>query len=300
MSMVLNMLQDIDRNAFEDQSNNLTVVLNVWGNDDPISLVRSLQSIKAQVSRPQELIVIVDGPINGDLENSIQQFHDQIQQIIRIPVAKGLWNGRNIGIATAKTEFVALHDADDVMHPLRLAIQLKEIEDKNADVVVSSVYEFDSETEQIIGLRELCDNTNLTKKMRWQNVINHSSVMLRKSAFVDVGGYRNVHLAEDYDLWIRMIQNKKTFICTSQVLQAFSVDRGLTKRRGGFEFIHSEFAINNTLSGAFGMKVLERTLRLIARIIYRIGPGVIRKLHRKIIQVKKQNTYDSLADFLAN
>lgn len=281
-------------------ADNLSVVLNVWGKDDPISLKRSIESIEAQETRAKEVVVVLDGPIGKELENVVQLYTGLIDQIIRIPMSGGLWNARNIGISATKTDFVALHDADDVMHPERLTLQLKTIEESGVDVVASPVYEFDNKSEQIIGLRNLCDDSNLNRKMRWQNVINHSSVMLRRSAVLDVGGYRNIYLSEDYDLWIRMIQQNKRFISTFQATQAFSVDSDLTARRGGVKFIKSELAISKTISNGGDMNIMVITSRLIIRLIYRTSPRIIRKLHRNLFQVSKQKTYTSLSEFLTS
>lgn len=277
---------------------NLSIVVNVWGKDDPISLKRSLMSIEGQETKARELIIVVDGPINSVLEGLIEKFVDGANQVIRIPTASGLWNARNVGIVAAGTEFVALHDADDVMHPMRLTLQLKEAVESQADIVVSPVYEFDAASEQIIGLRALCDNSNLIRKMRWHNVINHSSVLLRRSAVLDLGGYRDIYLAEDYDLWIRMIEANKRFSCTPQVLQAFAVDSELMKRRGGRKFIASELAISRSISKTMELNQLVKSMRLIIRVVYRLSPRVVRKIHRTIFQTMKQSVHSSLTDFL--
>lgn len=279
----------------------VSVVVNVWGGDEPVSLRRSLSSINSQRKSPDEVVVVIDGPISGELEEEIQSFKNKatfLVKVIHIQSPKGLWNARNVGIEEAEHEIVALHDADDVMHPLRLALQLEEVNGMNVDVVVSSVYEFDSKSEQMIGLRSLCNNSDLRKKMQWHNVINHSSVLFRRAAVLDVGGYRNVYLAEDYDLWIRMIQKNKQFFCTPHAVQAFSVDSEMTKRRGGLRFIKSELAIHRTLSEAKDINALQMKVRLMARIVFRITPRFFKNLYRKWWQISKQNKFRSLSDFI--
>ena len=90
-----------------------------------MSLRRSLNSISQQKLKPDEVIAVIDGAISSDLEAVVSQFAKQDNfrvQLIRLPTAKGLWNGRNQGIAASRNEFIALHDADDVMHPDRLRV----------------------------------------------------------------------------------------------------------------------------------------------------------------------------------
>jgi glycosyltransferase involved in cell wall biosynthesis len=220
---------------------------------------------------------------------------------IEIPNASGLWNARNMGIQSAEHELIAVHDADDVMHPDRLKIQLDQILSAEIDVLGSPVYEFDAVNERVLGLRMLAGNDQLSKKMIWQNVINHSSVMLRKSAVVGVGGYRNVHLAEDYDLWLRLMCAGKN-LCTSDfVLQAFSVDGQLNKRRGGTKFIASEFILHRLVRSTKLQNILVSWIRLVLRLSYRLGPKFSRQIHRSRVQVKQfKNSAINLEEFLNN
>lgn len=285
--MVLNMLEPLDGGGIKSTAQNLSVVVNVWGKDDPSAFRRSIMSIRAQETKAKELIIVIDGPINTLLDELIQELDDLKPRVIRIPQALGLWNARNIGIDAASTEYIALHDADDVMHPKRLTHQLQEIEERKADVVASPVYEFDSKTEQVIGVRKLSGNSNLVEKMLWQNVINHSSVLLRKSAVISIGGYKNVYLAEDYDLWLRLIIAGKKLTTSKYVLQAFSVDQDLAKRRGGSEFISSEIAIHRLVRSTNKMGLLASWVRLVARIAFRVGPSFVRKAHRRTMQLER-------------
>lgn len=282
----------------------VSVVVNVWGGDESISLRRSLSSINSQHKSPDEVVVVIDGPISGELEEEIQSFKNKatfLVKVIHIQSPKGLWNARNVGIGEAKHELVALHDADDVMHPERLQIQAKTIVENGLDVLGSPVYEFDSIQERILGVRSLARNDQLTRKMIWQNVVNHSSVTLRKSVVLGVGGYRNIHLAEDYDLWLRMIFAGKNLSCTEEILQAFSVDSNLSKRRGGAKFISSEFALHQLIRSRSSVNVFALWVRLISRLAFRLSPRIIRKAHRVRFQVIKSPEYEpNLFEFANN
>ena len=291
-------------NSVEHNPAPVSVVVNIWGNDNEDSLVRSLRSIQRQNYKPDEVLVVIDGPINERLDKIIEDFAKTAGfavKRIHLPIASGLWNARNVGIRSAAHEFIAVHDADDVMHPDRLRIQLEQIVNAEIDVLGSPVYEFDAISERVLGLRMLAGNDQLTRKMLWQNVINHSSVMLRKSAVVGVGGYRNVHLAEDYDLWLRLMRAGKN-LCTSDfVLQAFAVDSQLSKRRGGIKFIASEFALHRLVRSTKLQNVLVSWVRLLLRLTYRLGPRFSRQIHRSRVQTKQSNNSAiNLEEFVNN
>ena len=282
----------------------VSVVLNIWGNDNEDSLIRSLQSIRRQNHKPDEVLIVVDGPISERLQRIIQVFVKSVSfsvEQIDLPIAAGLWNARNVGIHAAEHELIAVHDADDVMHPDRLRIQLNYFESAEIDVLGSPVYEFDAISERVLGLRMLAGNDLLTRKMLWQNVINHSSVMLRKSAVLGVGGYRNVHLAEDYDLWLRLICAGKNLCTTDFVLQAFSVDSDLNKRRGGTKFVSSEVALHRLVRSTKLQNILISWVRLALRLCYRLGPRFSRQIHRSELQAKKsKDSALNLEEFLNN
>ena len=285
-------------------SHKVSVVVNVWGEDNAISLFRSLQSVLMQNRKPDEVLVVIDGPIPTELRRIIGNFSGAANFLVKqieIPKAEGLWNARNIGIQAAEHEFIAVHDADDVMHPDRLRIQLNQIGNTEIDVLGCPVYEFDAINGKVLGLRSLATEGQLARKMLWLNIINHSSVMLRKSAVIGVGGYRNVHLAEDYELWLRLMCSGKNLCTDGLVLQAFSVDSQLNKRRGGTKFISSELKLHRLIRSASVLNVFVLWTRLTLRLMYRLGPRLSRQMYRSKFQTKKSpNFATNLEEFINN
>jgi glycosyltransferase involved in cell wall biosynthesis len=280
----------------------VSIVLNIWNGDNHVSLQRSLNSISQQKMKPDEVIAVIDGAISSDLEAVVSQFVKQDDfrvQLIRLPTAKGLWNGRNQGIAASRNEFIALHDADDVMHPERLSVQIRKMLANDIDVLGSPVFEFETISGEIIGLRKFDTDKEILKKMLWQNVINNSSVMLRKSAVDSVGGLRNVYLAEDYDLYLRLLRAGKNISITNEILQAFSVDGKTSKRRGGVQFFSSQLPPHQTVKSFNYFGFLRLYLRLFLRLVFRFSPNFVRDFHRKFFQLKTANKQiKNLDDFL--
>ena len=280
----------------------VSIVLNIWNGDNHVSLRRSLNSISQQKLKPDEVIAVIDGAISSDLEAVVSQFvkqNDFQVRLIRLPTAKGLWYGRNQGIAASRNEFIALHDADDVMHPERLSVQIRKMLANGIDVLGSPVFEFDTISGEIIGLRKFDTDKEILKKMLWQNVVNNSSVLLRKSAVDSVGGLRNVYLAEDYDLYLRLLRAGKNISITNEILQAFSVDGKTSKRRGGVKFFSSELSLHQTVKSFNYFGFLRLYLRLFLRLVFRFSPNFVRDFHRKFFQLKTANKQiKNLDDFL--
>lgn len=272
-------------NSNDSPAPRVSVVVNVWGGDEPASLKRSLSSISSQRHRPDEVVVVVDGPISGELEEEIQSFKNGATFLVKaiyIQSPKGLWNARNVGIGEAEHEIVALHDADDVMHPERLRIQLNELRLNAIDVLCTPAWEFDAESGQITNLRMCSEEVINIRMMFWNNPINHSSVIARKDTLIKIGGYRNLHLSEDYDLWLRLLIAGKSIRQSRYVLQALGVNSTFLARRGGSKFFSSEKVLHGLFQQITTFSTMNLWVRLIARLSYRLGPALLRKVHQGI------------------
>lgn len=209
--------------------------MSVWGGDKPELLGRSLSSIVAQSRPPAETIIIIDGAINQGLAEEIRKFSIEsgIETVTKQTESnKGLWHARNLGIVHSRHNVIALHDADDVMHPRRLELQLQQLLDEQLDVLCSPSVEFATGNLMIVGIRDLPLRTRRgAVNLRVINPLSHSSVMIRKEAVLAVGGYRNLVGVEDLDLWRRLNWEGKRFGSTDVVLQALGSDGALLRRR---------------------------------------------------------------------
>ena len=108
------------------QQPRVTVVLPVWNAGD--YLAAAVESIRAQTLADWELLAIDDGSTDG----SRQTLEDFARRDSRIVVTsrpnRGLAATLQEGIDRARSETVALMNADDISHPDRLARQLAFLE----------------------------------------------------------------------------------------------------------------------------------------------------------------------------
>ncbi len=91
-------------------------------------LDEALESVRAQSSRPREIIVIDDGstpPV------SVEKFRDLPIRLLRQANA-GQATARNLGMREALGEWLAFLDADDVWHPHKLEQQLRAAADNQS------------------------------------------------------------------------------------------------------------------------------------------------------------------------
>lgn len=259
----------------------VTLLVNVWEGDRPEALQRSLMSISNQTVPPSEILLVADGPIGEELEEVVGYASTQIvgMRTIRLEKNHGLAFARNVGLAEASFDLLALHDADDVMHPRRIEIQRKVMGDKRIDVVCSGVVEVDFLSQKVLGAWPLGRAGQIrAEEFFWNSPIAHSSVMFRRTSVERVGGYAEVPFAEDYDLWLRLLAVGTVFYRVPLYLQALLVDGNQHRRRGGSHFVHSERTLDRQIELAGQRSKLVRMLRLGIRLTLRLGPAPIRLL----------------------
>ena len=142
----------------------------------------------------------------------------------------------------AKYNLIARMDSDDVSVPTRFEQQLKYFAlHPKTDIVGGDITEYIGDENNIVGKRSVPKtNPEIREYMKTRCAMNHVSVMYRKSAVQDAGGYQDWFWNEDYYLWIRMWLKGFTFANTGTVLVNVRVGEEMYQRRGGSKYFESE------------------------------------------------------------
>ncbi|MEM7376198.1 MAG: glycosyltransferase [Pseudomonadota bacterium] len=123
----------------------------------------------------------------------------------------GLVAALNTGLVACRAPFMARLDADDRMHPERLAHQCAAFAaNPSLTVVASRVRSFSTSAGVPGGMRRylawqnrLVGHADIVDNAFVEAPLVHPSVMLRTAALRTLGGYRDCPWAEDFDLWLR-------------------------------------------------------------------------------------------------
>src|ERR1035437_1259818 len=129
-------------------------------------------------------------------------------RVVRNERNLGIAETLNNGIAVARGEYIALQDHDDVSLPARLECQVAFL-DKNAQVgmVGSSCSLIDEAGIHVAPLPVEYDDVKLRWGLLWCTMFHHTTLVVRRRAIEDVGGYSpdpQFRFAEDYDLMSRL------------------------------------------------------------------------------------------------
>lgn len=227
-----------------------TVLMSVYANDRPELFENAIHSVFSNTLTPNEFILVVDGPVGPEISEIIEKVSSLSPKflVVRLEKNLGLANALNVGMAHSKFEWIVRADADDINLPERFELLAKfHSKNLNLSLIGSWILEVDNSGNRL-GVREVpVGAENIKKFARRRNPFNHMSVAFRKKDVLDVGGYPNIYLREDYALWCRMIY--KGFACENipKILVLAAAGVGMYSRRGGIKYAIAEFKMQKYL-----------------------------------------------------
>jgi glycosyltransferase involved in cell wall biosynthesis len=174
-----------------------------FAGDDLRSFVSAVRSVYAQSLADWSLLLVDDGADHA-LVSAAKRIEDERVCVVSDGRRVGLAGRLNQVAGLARTPYLARMDADDVMHPDRLATQLATMErDGSLDVVGSRAVVID-EQNQVAGLlREGETVPAHAAGFLTSNAFTHPSVLGRTAWFVENPYDATIGRAEDKDLWLR-------------------------------------------------------------------------------------------------
>ncbi len=250
---------------------NFSVLMSVYAGENPIYLAQCLQSLTGQSVQPAEVVIVKDGPLTAALEEVLQQWNaDYPGLFVFVSLAKnvGLGAALQAGLAHCRCELVARMDSDDISEPQRFQLQLEAFsQTKELALVGGQIGEFADDpdiitTQRIVPLAFQDIKIFSIKR----NPFNHVTVMFRKAAVLQAGGYQSMPLFEDYWLWMRMLAAGFLMRNLPQLLVRVRVGNGMMGRRGGLQYIPKVYRFQKSLlqqkyitTGQFAYNVSVRT-----------------------------------------
>lgn len=186
-------------------------------NEDMSQIERALQSVKQQANTELfvEHVIVIDNPDFEDQIELVKLIRNLTNRFYKVNLIKneinvGLAKSLNIGLEASSFEWVARLDADDWMNPGRLKEESTMILRDDLDVIYTDTLIYDGENEEPVEIKAYATE-GIDKMLPLRNFIAHSSVLMRKSKIESVGMYRNLEPAEDYDLWLRLLNAGASF-----------------------------------------------------------------------------------------
>lgn len=256
---------------------NYSVLMSVYKMEKPEFLKLAIESMLNQTVPTNDFVLVCDGPLTLSLNSVINAMcarHPTLFQVIRLETNCGLGNALNIGLEKCKNELIARMDSDDISLPYRCEKQLR-IFQNNSEIALcsSNIAEFESTPNKIKSIRHVPQtHEEILRFAKVRNPMNHMAVMYKRKAVIDSGGYIEIHLAEDYYLWVRMLQKGYKAANLQQCLVYARTGKGMYKRRGGIEYAKSIYELQQKLLQLHFISYLEFIRNCGVRIIVSLIP----------------------------
>ena len=264
------------------QKDGLSVVMATYSGDQPDFFRAAGQSVLKQTCPPDEMILVVDGPIGLELEEQVKQLMSLGPvRVIRNQTNLGRGGARHVGILAAKYSLVALMDADDISLSDRFEKQLAVFSfQKHVDVVGGIIQEFDLVVEDASKTRVVPENhEQINKWALWRSPMNNVTIMFRRSSYLAVGGYHCDMVAnEDYELFVRMLQKGFQFYNLQDLLVYVRTGPSMIERRGCISFVRTETVMLWRIYRSGFLSFPRFLLCWFVRVSIRLMPSMIRKI----------------------
>lgn len=218
-----------------------SVLMTVYAKEIPDHYESSLKSILLdQTVLPDQFVLVYDGPVSDALKAVTRKYETLFPNdfdILELPENVGQGAASKAGFALCKYRLIARMDSDDISYPERFEMELTAFRENPAvDVVGGYITEFAENPDNITGTRVVAQtHEQIMKMFKKRNPVNNVTVMYKKEALEDIGGYLAVRANEDFNIYVRLLLAGKKFYNIPCPLVNVRVGANMLERRGDIE-----------------------------------------------------------------
>ncbi|MEN8358237.1 glycosyltransferase family 2 protein [Acinetobacter towneri] len=230
-------------------------------------LADAIKSVIQQSFEDWELILVNDGSSDSSLKiaESFAKKDNRIR-VISDGLNKKLPYRLNQIIDESKGEYIARMDADDLMHPDRIKIQLDFLEkNKEFDLVSTGLVSINDKN-QVRGIRCLREIYTDFSEVKRHYPIVHASILAKRDWYLRNKYDQSLPRTEDFELWCRTISNNDLKLAVLPEALYYYREEGLVtaekmKRsyRDGIK-VYKQYAVKPTLKVLFSSRVKILTI----------------------------------------
>ncbi len=207
-------LREVTKNSTVEPSSEVSPIQDQGSQSPKLSIVTAchncerflpecLDSIRDQGFEAWELFLLDDGSSDGT-RRIIEEYASRDDRIIPFyfDQSKGPYVRRNLAIQQAKSDFIVIHDADDIMAQTKLDLLYCAISRNDRLAMVGSCYRTFLDNIQMLEYADVVtpplDHDSIAHAATsWQHGISHGTAVIRKSIFECIGLYDENPFAAD-------------------------------------------------------------------------------------------------------
>ena len=272
----------------------VSALISTYAGEKASNLAQSLESVFAQTRPPEQVVLVIDGPVPPTQEAVISSYSGDPRvadmTVLHLPERSGLAVAMNAGLTACAGAYIMRMDSDDICAPDRLEIQMRyALANPDVDIVSSWSEEFfDEDGATQIKVSPVA-HEHITAALRWRNVLVHPTVLARSSVLRDVNGYRSKFgMLEDYDLFVRLAMQGCRFHVIPKTLVRVRSSLEQCSRRGGWRYGLNELAFRWECR-RFGFLRLHQFIATTSLyLVFRLTSGAMRKRLYAIARSEKE------------
>lgn len=221
---------------------NYSVIMSIYNKVDPKHLEESINSVLNQTHKTNEFILIKDGKLTNEQErviNTIIKLNENIFKIIDFINNRGAGEAYNAALKICTNKWAAIMDSDDIVKSDKFEKQMRyALEHNDIDVIATNAVEFYNNSQNVMSTRIMPEtNDKIIEFAHGRCPVIQPTAIFKVLSVIKSGSYQNSPLTEDYDLYIRMIQNNCKFYTIQETLYYIRANDDFFKRRGGIKYL---------------------------------------------------------------
>ncbi|MEM5568746.1 glycosyltransferase [Aerococcus viridans] len=260
-----------------------SVLMSLYQKENPEWFEASMDSMINQTIAPDEIVLVLDGPIKGDLMELVNNYKRKYRKLIKVlPLAENIGLGKALdeGLAICSNNLVARMDTDDISLPSRCEKQLQEFtNNSNLAIIGTNIDEFYDDPNNIISSREVpSSNLEIKKFIKRRSPFNHPTVMFKKEVVLACGGYGKLRRKQDLDLFSRIVNSGYEASNLNESLLLFRSNENNFKRRKSWSYVKSYIIAQYTIWRRGHSSIWDLLYVVLGQITFFILPIPILKM----------------------
>lgn len=254
-----------------------SVLMSLYYAENPRYFRECLESVAAQSWRPAEVVVVLDGPVGDELMAVVDAWRERLPLVVEpLPQNVGLGPALAQGLQRCRHILVVRVDTDDLSQPWRFERQIRfMLSNPLVAVCGSCMWEVDPETLQPLGRKVVPESDAAIRSLLpYRNPFNHPTVVLRRDLVLAAGNYQDFPLAEDYHLWLSLLNQGQGWNLQDDLVLA-RTGKGMVRRRRGWHYVKTEYRLYRTKRALRLGNPVMAALVFVARALPRLLPTTL-------------------------
>lgn len=198
-------------------------------------ILETLESVFNQTYTNLEIILIDDGSTDG-IDQLFPSFEEHGVKCFKQP-NKGASTARNLGLTNATGEFIQFLDADDVLHPDKIEMQVRKMEEDDSDISFTFWVNFEETVENTMPFKfpsmnfsSIRDGKDVLKTFGMEGFFVLPLAWLTRRDLIIKAGYWNpyINTNDDAEYFSRVLMWSQKLSIIKKVLAYYRKSQDLT------------------------------------------------------------------------